>query len=60
MYKIKSTDLGSLFDALIKRGYHIIGPIVENGAIVYDELKSDNDLPIGYTDIQDAGKYRLK
>ena len=60
MDKIKSTDLGSLFDALIKRGYHIIGPTVENGAIVYDELKSDNDLPIGYTDIQDAGKYRLK
>jgi ferredoxin len=37
-----------------------VGPTVRDGAIVYDELKSANDLPIGWTDQQDGGTYRLQ
>jgi sulfhydrogenase subunit beta (sulfur reductase) len=49
-----------LFTALLKRGYQVIGPTVHANAIVYDTLTSVDDLPIGYTDEQDGGSYRLK
>jgi len=53
-------NLQQLFDALSKRGYRILGPTVNDRAIVYDELSSVDDLPAGWTDEQNAGGYRLK
>src|SRR5215471_21798700 len=50
----------NLFVALASKGYQIVGPTVRDNAIVYDTLGSVNDLPIGYTDEQDGGTYRLK
>ena len=41
-------------------GYRVVGPTVENGAIVYADLESAADLPIGWRDVQDAGSYRLE
>jgi ferredoxin len=41
-------------------GYELIGPTIRDGAIVYDRLTSPSDLPVGWTDEQEAGKYRLK
>jgi ferredoxin len=49
-----------LFDALGRRGYTVIGPRVADGAIVYGELRSSADLPVGWTDEQDGGHYRLR
>lgn len=57
---VDRSNLDELFHALTKRGYKIVGPTVRDQAIVYDELTSANDLPIGWTDEQDGGKYRLK
>ena len=37
------------------RGYRVVGPTVRDGAIVYDELASADDLPVGWTDVQDGG-----
>lgn len=48
-----------LFDALGRRGYSVVGPTVRDGAIVYDTLASVEDLPIGWTDEQDGGKYGI-
>jgi sulfhydrogenase subunit beta (sulfur reductase) len=53
-------DLHHLLDALHARGYQVLGPTVRERAIVYDELTSIEDLPIGYTDRQEAGSYRLE
>lgn len=53
-------DLPRLFAALHRRGYQIVGPTVREGAIIYDEVRSVQDLPIGYTDDQEAGTYRLR
>ncbi len=53
-------ELQSLFDAVIARGFMPVGPIVRDGAIVYDELRHVQDLPEGWTEDQDAGTYRLK
>src|SRR5262252_7714193 len=49
-----------LLIALQKRGYTCIGPTIRDAAIVYEEIRSEDDLPIGYTDEQDGGTYRLK
>jgi formate hydrogenlyase subunit 6/NADH:ubiquinone oxidoreductase subunit I len=49
-----------LLDVLITKGYRVVGPTLGEGAIVYDELNSVDKLPIGWTDEQDGGTYRLK
>lgn len=53
-------DFGALFDALAEAGYTVMGPTLRDMAIVYDELTSVEDLPIGWTDHQDGGTYRLR
>jgi ferredoxin len=52
--------LNQLIPALAHRGYQVIGPTVRDGAIVYDILRTLEDLPVGWTDEQEAGRYRLK
>jgi hypothetical protein len=49
-----------LISSLQRRGYVVVGPTLRDGAIVYDTLRTMNDLHIGWTDVQDAGRYRLK
>jgi len=48
-----------LIDALIRQGWRVIGPRESDGAIVYDEIASADDLPRGRVDEQEAGHYRL-
>jgi ferredoxin len=52
--------LDELVDLLRARGYRVLGPRVRDGAIVYDDLDSARELPIGWTDRQEAGSYRLE
>jgi sulfhydrogenase subunit beta (sulfur reductase) len=52
--------LDRLVEALRGRGFRVLGPVVRDGAIVYDDLDSAADLPIGWTDRQDGGTYRLE
>jgi sulfhydrogenase subunit beta (sulfur reductase) len=52
--------LEGLVAALALRGYRVVGPAVRDGAIVYEDLESADQLPIGWTDRQDAGEYRLE
>ena len=60
MRLIPRRDLDLLFEALVARGYTIVGPRVRERAIVFDELRSVADLPAGWTDEQEGGHYRLK
>ncbi len=48
-----------LLDTLSRRGYRVIGPTLRDAAIVYDDIASVADLPRGWTDEQDGGRYRL-
>jgi ferredoxin len=57
---IESSGLDDLVDALRARGFTVLGPTRRDGAIVYEELDSAADLPIGWTDVQEAGTYRLE
>jgi ferredoxin len=52
--------LDELVLALREDGYRVLGPTVRDGAIVYDDLESAGELPVGWTDRQDGGSYRLE
>ncbi len=53
-------QLGKLIGALVRKGYEVIGPTLRDRAIVYDKVESVEDLPAGWTDEQEPGRYRLK
>lgn len=57
---LERDHLQELLDVLGKRGYRVVGPTVRDGAVVYDDLTSVADLPVGWTDEQEGGIYRLK
>jgi len=57
---IEPGALDALVGALRGRGYRVLGPSVRDGAIVYDDLESAGELPVGWTDSQDGGRYRLE
>lgn len=57
---VEREHIQQLFVTLTSKGYQVVGPTVRDNAIVYDTLTSVADLPIGYTDEQDGGTYRLK
>jgi len=56
---IGEPGLQSLFQVLERRGYRIVGSTIRDQAIVYDDIASPADLPRGWTDEQDGGRYRL-
>jgi len=56
---LDAARLDVLFEALSRRGYRIIGPTVRDGTIVCEELRGCADLPRGWMEEQDAGRYRL-
>lgn len=60
MHKLASQGLTTLLQTLEGRGYRLIGPVLRDGAIVFDEIRSDHDFPRGYVDRQAAGAYRLE
>jgi formate hydrogenlyase subunit 6/NADH:ubiquinone oxidoreductase subunit I len=57
---VEYAGLRELFGVLRANGYRLIGPQLREGAIVYDELASIDDLPAGWTDEQEGGTYRLR
>lgn len=60
MKVIERKSMNILFDILREKGYKIIGPTIKERVIVYEELESVEDMPIGWTDEQDAAEYRIK
>ncbi len=57
---IQSGALDELIKVLAAEGYKVIGPTISDGAIVYDEIRQAAQLPIGWTDLQQAGSYQLQ
>jgi ferredoxin len=60
MQTLDRDGLDRLITALIERGMLVLGPTLGEGAIVNGEVRSSADLPIGWTDEQDGGSYRLR
>ena len=57
---VKRGDFPKLFRVLLTDGYQLIGPTLRDGTILYDRIESVDDLPIGWTDRQGPGSYRLE
>lgn len=53
-------SLQQLLDALSTKGYRIVGPMVRDGSVVWETVRSVSDLPIGWRDQQEPGRYRLE
>ncbi len=58
--RVERQDLNALFESLTQSDHRLVGPTVRDGAIVYSDLNSVEDLPQGWTEEQEAGCYRLK
>lgn len=58
-YFLVKAHLQHLLDVLAARGYCVIGPTVDQSAIVYAEIRSVEQLPQGWTDQQEPATYRL-
>src|SRR6476646_12239716 len=52
--------LDDLLTLLRNDGFEVMGPRIEQGAIVYGPVDSASALPIGWADEQAPGFYRLK
>ena len=52
--------LGALYQVLVAEGSRVIGPAVQDGAIVLRELASADELPFGWGVELAAGSYRLR
>lgn len=59
LYRLEAADLEHLFRAVAQDGYAVLGPTVRDGAIVLERLSSTADLPVGWSNEQTAGSYRL-
>ena len=57
---ISSVDLQSLMGALAQKGFRVLGPTVRDEAIIYSDISGIEDLPVGWTDRQDAGRYAIE
>jgi sulfhydrogenase subunit beta (sulfur reductase) len=57
---VERAALDALLGSIAGQGYQVLGPTVHDGAIVYREVRSAADLPIGWGDEQDGGTYRLR
>ncbi|GAB3096293.1 sulfite reductase subunit A [Aestuariicella hydrocarbonica] len=56
---LAAEHLDLLIQALRDSGYLVIGPVRDELAIVYDEIRSVRDLSQGWLDEQEKGHYRL-
>ncbi|MGC8782976.1 MAG: 4Fe-4S dicluster domain-containing protein [Armatimonadota bacterium] len=59
-FVLPASQFQQLFDALKRLGYQIIAPTLLDGAIVTERVESVDELPVGFSDEQRAGMYRLK
>jgi sulfhydrogenase subunit beta (sulfur reductase) len=57
---LAARDFPRLLEALSARGYHLVGPGLRRGELILGELTAVNDLPVGWTDVQEAGAFRLQ
>ncbi|HEX6418994.1 MAG TPA: 4Fe-4S dicluster domain-containing protein [Acidimicrobiales bacterium] len=52
--------LDALMAAIRSAGYRLVGPTVRDRAVVLDDIESVDDLPAGWGDEQEGGRYRLR
>jgi ferredoxin len=51
--------LDALIEALLAEGFRVLGPVLRDAVIAYDEIATGDDLPTGCAVDQAPGRYRL-
>jgi ferredoxin len=59
-FAIEPEVLDRIIVELAGRGYRVIGPMLCDGVIVFDRLIRLDELPAGWRDRQDGGRYQLE
>src|SRR5262249_11588790 len=59
-YWLPKSELRQLIERLSSQGYRVLGPTIDQEAIVYAEIRSVDEHPQGWTDRQQPGSYRLE
>jgi sulfhydrogenase subunit beta (sulfur reductase) len=57
---LEARDLQQLLDALAAKGYRLVGPTLRRGELIYGDLAAVADLPVGWSDEQEGGAFRLQ
>lgn len=57
---LPKADFQRLLDALGAKGYRVVGPVLRDGSVVWETVERTPDLPIGWRDQQEPGRYRLE
>ncbi len=57
---LRRQGLQRLIEALAADGRRVLGPTLLDDAIVYDDIRGIDDLPAGWTALQQPGRYRLQ
>ena len=52
--------LETIVDVLRRRDWRVIAPTVRDKAIVYEEIATAAELPVGWKDVQGPGSYKLE
>lgn len=60
MRALAKDKLSVLIQLLRDDGYQVLGPRLGEGAVVYGPLESAHQIPRGWIEEQEAGRYRLK
>ncbi|HHG74887.1 MAG TPA: hypothetical protein ENK22_07555, partial [Persephonella sp.] len=59
MVKIKKSQLKDIFD-LLKKEHRVVAPVSKDGVIQLDYIESFNDLPSGYTQVEEKSFYKTE
>jgi ferredoxin len=57
---LRHEDLDRLLAALRARGYEVRAPVARDGSVVFEVVSSAEELPWGWRDVQEPGRYRLE
>lgn len=56
---VQRDQFDAFLAALAADGRQVVGPTVADGAVIYDTVETAADLPVGRSDEQEGGHYRL-
>jgi ferredoxin len=57
---LPKSSLHRLIDLLQAKGHRVVAPTLRDGAVVWDTIRQVADLPVGWRDLQEPGRYRLE
>jgi ferredoxin len=59
LHLVQRSELDRLIQLLRQDHYTVVGPTVRENAIGYQEIQSAGDLPVGWSDRHEAGRYEI-